>query len=147
LTKNSIHFTMYMLIKDSGLREKEDMSATQQVNNIEDTKKKYKRYQVMQSHGLRKFFETEVIKAGMNPLYASILMGHDNGLETKYFKPTENDLLEGSDKMVGYIGVMDYLTINPEHRLKRQVQELTVKASEMDLLRNEIDQIKSLLGK
>jgi integrase len=142
LTKSSIHFTMYMLIKDSGLRESEQ----QKEELVEDTKKKYKRYQVMQSHGLRKFFETESVKAGMSPLYASILMGHDNGLETKYFKPTESDLLEGSDKMAGYVDVMDYLTINEENKLRREVEQLRVERSAIDSLRYELDELKSSLS-
>jgi integrase len=137
ISTEAIERICHKLVNDSGLRN------PTRINE----QKKYMRYEVMTSHGLRKFFETESIKAGMSPLYTSILMGHDNGLETKYFKPSENDLLEGSDKMIGYIGVMDYLTINPEHRLKRQVQELTAKTSDMDMLKAEIENIKATLRK
>jgi integrase len=147
ISTEAIDRICHKLVNDSGLRENEKMEANRLVTNIEDNKKKYMRYEVMTSHGLRKFFETESVNGGMSPLYASIFLGHSNGLEGKYFKPSENDLLEGNDRMTGYIGVMDFLTINPENRLKRQVQELTIKASEMDQLRNEIDQIKLLLGK
>ena len=101
----------------------------------------------MGSHGLRKFFETECVKAGMSPLYRSILMGHDNGLETKYFKPSESDLLEGNDRMTGYIGVMDYLTINPENRLKREVQTLKVDLDRYAKIQEQIDRINAKLGK
>ena len=77
-----------------------------------------------QTHSFRRFFETATIKEGLSPLYANILMDHDIGLEKSYFKPTVTDLLEGSDKMRGYIHVMNSVTINDEYRLSKQVQEL-----------------------
>jgi hypothetical protein len=104
------------------------------------------RYEVMTSHGLRKFFETESVKGGMSPLYASIFLGHSNGLEGKYFKPSENDMLEGSDKMIGYAGVMDYLTINPENRLKREVAELRIKSNDIQDLKSELDELRSIIS-
>ncbi len=52
-----------------------------------------------------------------------MLMNHDIGLEKSYFKPTVTDLLEGSDKMCGYIHVMNAVTINDEYRLKKENQE------------------------
>jgi integrase len=146
LSSDGIRWIMSKLINDSGLREKEKGELVSLTKEFTEEKKKYKRYELMQSHGLRKFFETETVRAGMNPLYASILMGHDNGLETKYFKPTENDLLEGSDKMVGYIGVMDYLTINEENRLKRELAELRIKTNDIQDLKNELDELRSLIS-
>jgi hypothetical protein len=47
----------------------------------------------------------------MSPLYAEIQMGHQSGglaIES-YVRPSENDLLEGNDKMIGYVGVIDLL--------------------------------------
>ena len=77
-----------------------------------------------QTHSFRRFWETSVIKEGLSPLYANILMNHDIGLEKSYFKPTVTDLLEGFlDKMCGYIHVMNAVTINDEYRLSKQVQE------------------------
>ena len=76
------------------------------------------------THSFRRFWETSVIKEGLSPLYANMLMNHDIGLEKSYFKPTVTDLLEGSDKMCGYIHVMNAVTINDEYRLKKENQEL-----------------------
>ena len=64
---------------------------------------------VKETHGFRKFYKTTAITAGMSPLYTEFLMGHSSGslaLES-YVRPSESDLLEGNDKMIGYIGVMD----------------------------------------
>jgi signal-transduction protein with cAMP-binding, CBS, and nucleotidyltransferase domain len=105
--------------------------------------------QVMESHGFRKFFQTEAIKSGMNPLYSEFLLGHKSGglaIES-YLKPTEIDLLEGNDKMIGYIGVIDALTINEENKLRREVEHYKVKDSQFDSLRAEIDQLKELINK
>jgi hypothetical protein len=89
---------------------------------------------VKQTHGYRKAFQTAAINAGMSPLYAEILMGHTSGglaLEF-YVRPSESDLLEGNDKMIGYIGVIDALTINEENKLKREVQTLRIDKSKME---------------
>ncbi|HJT84497.1 MAG TPA: hypothetical protein VJ697_08445, partial [Nitrososphaeraceae archaeon] len=76
------------------------------------------------THSFRRFFETAVIKEGLSPLYTNILLNHDTGLEKSYFKPTVTDLLEGSDKMSGYIQVMNAVTINEENRQKKVIQDL-----------------------
>jgi integrase len=89
--------------------------------------------------GFRKFFDTQLIYADVRPAIKEMFMGHSIGLDDHYFKPSENDVLQE------YLTAVDYLTINEENRLRKQVQELTVKASEMDQLRQEIDQIKSLI--
>jgi integrase len=89
---------------------------------------------IMGTHGFRKFYQTTCIVNGMSPLYSEFLMGHRSGglaLES-YTKPTEDDLLEGNDKMVGYAGVIDQLTINEENRLKRENQKLTINKDKLE---------------
>jgi len=104
---------------------------------------------VKETHGFRKFFETTAMNNGMSPLYAAILAGHHTGaglaLES-YMRPTESDLLEGNDKMVGYAGIIDVLTIDDTHRLKQEVQTLRVERSEMDLLKQKIQEYDRVLG-
>jgi hypothetical protein len=93
---------------------------------------------VMETHGFRKAFQTIAIHNGMSPLYAEILMGHTSGglaLES-YVKPTDNDLLEGSDKMIGYVGIIDALTINEENKLRRKVETLTEKQDEIQTMKD-----------
>jgi hypothetical protein len=41
---------------------------------------------------------------------------------------------------------IDYLTINEEHRLRRKVQELTGSTDKLELLHNEIQEIRDKLG-
>jgi integrase len=104
--------------------------------------------QIMESHGFRKFFQTEAIKAGMNPLYSEFLLGHKSGglaIES-YLRPTENDLLEGNDKMVGYIGIIDALTINEEHKLRREVQTLKQEVTRFDKMQKQIEELNRRMG-
>ena len=85
------------------------------------------RTELMQTHGFRKFFKTTCINSGMNPLYSEYLMGHRSGLTKSYFKPTDQELLEGNDKALGYVAAINDLTINEEHRLTKKVNELQLK--------------------
>lgn len=93
----------------------------------------YKRTDLMQTHGFRKFFKTTCINAGMNPLYSEYLMGHRSGLTKSYFKPTDEELLEGNDKVLGYVAAINDLTINEEFRLHKKIVELTKKKDEIEL--------------
>jgi integrase len=103
---------------------------------------------VMGTHGLRKAYQTTCVNSGMSPLFSEMLMGHHSGglaLES-YVKPSETDLLEGNDKMIGYIGVMDNLTISNEFRLQQEVKTLRIEKSEMDLLKQKMAEYDKVLG-
>ena len=43
-----------------------------------------------------------------------VKMGHSSGLEDSYLKLSEEQVLEGNDKMGGYICAINALTINDE---------------------------------
>jgi hypothetical protein len=100
----------------------------------------------MTCHGLRKAFETNAYKAGMDHIYIRRLMGQKSGLEDSYLKLSEEELLEGDSKHVGYIGIIDQLTIDDTHRLKREVQTLRVERSEMDLLKQKMAEYDRVLA-
>jgi hypothetical protein len=57
-----------------------------------------------------------------------MFMGHSIGYDDNYFKPSENDVLEE------YLTAVDWLTINEENRLKKQVKELTKKQDEIEIM-------------
>ena len=94
-----------------------------------------RRSEYMECHAFRKYFETTAKVAGMDLLLLKRCMGHDTVLEESYFKPTDEQILEGNDKMIGYIGAIDDLTINEENRLRIKVDELTQKQDEIQLMR------------
>jgi hypothetical protein len=110
----------------------------------------------MQTHGFRKFFKTTCINAGMNPLYSEYLMGHRSGLTKSYFKPSDMELLEGNNKALGYVAVINDLTINKEHRLIKKVNELQLKndqimelekqhRKELESVQNQMNQIFAMI--
>jgi hypothetical protein len=96
----------------------------------------------MQCHGFRKFFDTTCTLNVMDGLYVEKLMGHNIGIKAHYFKPSAQDLLEENDHKLGYLSVIDTLTINDENRLKRQNEILKVKKSEFEYLKQQVEETK-----
>ena len=76
---------------------------------------------VARSNGFRKMVNTTMVKAHVEPLIKEMLLGHHTGLEENYYRPEEQDLLNE------YLKCVDYLTINAEHRLRREVEHYKVK--------------------
>ena len=70
------------------------------------------------SHGLRKFYRTQLFNAEIDPLIAEILTGHDTGLIGVYTKPTLRQQLEQFTKAISR------LTINEEERQKVTIERL-----------------------
>jgi integrase len=135
LTDKAIKSFMDVLLKDTGLRK------------VPIENQKYQRSHIMMCHGFRKFFETNAFKAGMDHMYLRRLMGQKSGLEDAYLKLSEEDLLEGDSRHIGYIGIIDQLTINEEHKLRREVETLRIEKSSLESLREEVDGLKALFSK
>ena len=72
-------------------------------------------------------------------------MGQKSGLEDSYLKLSEEELLEGDSKHVGYVGIIDQLTIDESNKLRREVQTLKVEKSNWVAMRKELDELKELL--
>lgn len=119
ISANTIKKFMWTLLRNVGLLE------------IPLESKIGQRNFVMMNHGFRKFFETNAFKAGMDHMYLRRLMGQKSGLEDSYLKLSQEELLEGDSKHVGYIGIIDQLTINEENRLRRENQELVIKSNKI----------------
>jgi hypothetical protein len=105
----------------------------------------------MQCHGFRKYFETTAKLAGLDMLYLKRLMGHSTGLEDSYFKPTDDQILEGNDKIAGYVAAIPDLTINPteeeNQKLKQELATTKIQhTKEWELLRQQVTEIKKKLG-
>jgi integrase len=110
------------------------------------TEGKIKRANIMANHGFRKFFETNAFKAGMDNMYLRRLMGQKSGLEDSYLKLSQEDLLEGDSKHVGYVGIIDQLTIDDSNKLRREIQTLRVEKSNWEALRQELDELKEMFN-
>ena len=129
------------MIRDIGLRS----GVMEKMPILEEdvTEGKRQRRPVKETHGFRKFFQTTAINNAMSPLYAELLMGHTSGglaLES-YLRPSESDLLEGNDKMLGYTGVIDALTINEENKLRLEVRTLKQEVNKFDHMQKQIEEL------
>jgi integrase len=98
------------------------------------------RKQVMRTHGFRKFVNTAMVNAKLDFTIRQMLLGHGIGLDENYLRLQPHDLLQE------YLKAVDALTINEEHRLRRKVEQLTVRADKLELLHNEIQELKNKLG-
>jgi site-specific recombinase XerD len=116
-------------------------------DSSKNNKKKVRRLDIMSNHGLRKFFEKQAYSAGMDHMYIRRLMGQKSGLEDSYLKLSEEELLEGDNRHVGYIGIIDQLTIDDTHRLKREVQTLKIEKSKMERLEQKMEEYDKVLQK
>jgi integrase len=95
------------------------------------------RSEIMLSHGLRKFYDSNLVRAEINPIKVSALMGHRSGLQRSYLKLTDEELLEE------YVKAVNNLTINDENRLKLQVKKLQVEKDELiEILRNRLEALE-----
>jgi hypothetical protein len=79
--------------------------------------------------GFRKFFDTQLIYARVEPRTKEMFMGHSIGLDDHYYKPGDNFVLQE------YLKAVDYLTINEENRLRKKVKEFKQKQSEIEIMK------------
>jgi integrase len=102
----TLHTSMNDLLIKAGLR-------------IRIKKEDKHKHENMESHGFRKFANTQMIKAGVDYNAKEYLLGHRKslGLDTSYDRTPEEDRLQE------YLKAMDLLTISPENRLQLQMQE------------------------
>jgi integrase len=116
----SIEYVINTIIKRSGLNTRE----------------------VARSHGLRKFCITQMIKAKVDYSAREYLVGHkvSRGLDVNYDRTTEEDRLQE------YLKAIDLLTINPENRLRRQVEQLTIRRDKLEDLAAQMDELNKKLG-
>jgi integrase len=102
----------------------------------------YPRSGIMMCHGLRKGFEDNAFKAGMPNIYIRRLLGQKSGLEDSYLKISDEELLEGDSKHVGYVGIIDQITIEDTHRLTREIQTLQIEKSKMEQVLERINKLE-----
>ena len=125
ITRNAITEFIDVLLIHTGLR----------THSLEG--QQYQRLPIVMTHGFRKFFETNAFRAGMDNMYIRRLMGQKSGLEDSYLKLSSEELLEVDSKHVGYIGIIDQLTIDESNKLRREVQTLKVEKSNWETMPEE----------
>jgi hypothetical protein len=67
----------------------------------------------------------------MKPINVEITMGHNLGLSSCYYKPTEKEVMED------YLKAVEYLTINNSNRLREKIVSLEEKQDDIALMKLE----------
>lgn len=70
----------------------------------------------------------------------TLLDRHARGLDYNYDRTTEED------RLAEYLKAVDLLTVNPENRLRRQVEQLTIKRDKLEELAAQMDELNKKLG-
>jgi len=119
--------------------EKSGIRTVERITELHGVKGKIRK-NVRLTAGFRKFFDTQLIYAQVEPRTKELFLGHSIGLDDHYFKPEENYVLHE------YLKAVDNLTINEENRLRKEVVKLTQKNSELESIeikhREEIQAIR-----
>ncbi|MGI8833339.1 MAG: hypothetical protein ACR2IS_11995, partial [Nitrososphaeraceae archaeon] len=97
LSRKAIQLLMNRFLKSTGIRTLQPPT--------ELTANKSICTHIMECHALRKFFETNAFRVGMDHIYIRRLLSQKSGLEDSYLKLSEEELLEGDSKHVGYVGI------------------------------------------
>lgn len=106
-----------------------------------NTHKRHKRQTIMLFHGLRKFWEREVLNAGVSAPVEQALIGHggNSSLFKSYYRPNESDLIRE------YSHAFTALTISQEKELALQNEKLREEIADIKELRNELANAKQEL--
>ncbi len=95
-----------------------------------------KRHEVAILHGLRKFFETQCLRAGLSPYTVDVLLGHATGLHQHYDRRSGDEFLDKYLEAAPYLAVLSpQLASENEH-----VKELEERIKGLERDRNELIQ-------
>jgi site-specific recombinase XerD len=96
--------------------------------------------EVKMSRGFRKFYKSEADLSGMIPATVELTQGHSIGIPGHYLRIKESDILQDYEK------VIDRVTIDGAHRLKKQVDKLeTSQAQEITRIKTEVQSMQEFL--
>jgi integrase len=94
----------------------------------------YDKRQVMSTHGFRKFFITNLDRAGVMWSTREFLSGHKlPGQDASYVRATEED------RFLEYVKALDLLTISSESKLRQQIKN---KENDINFIYEEISSLK-----
>lgn len=107
---------------------------TEKTSLLEGEKLGTRRNKIFRTHGFRKLVTMKMVESGLSGFAIEKLLGHKSKDITSkhYYRPQEEELLSQ------YLLAIDSLTINEENRLRRENQELKIKKSEFEQLKEEV---------
>jgi flagellar capping protein FliD len=104
--------------------------------------KNVKTHEFKAVHGFRKYFKTVCEYSGMKPANIELLIGHDIGISSSYYKPTESQLLED------YLKAVNALTVEKSYVLQEQLISLQKQKDESERrLEERMNQLEEMFQK
>ncbi|CAN5706843.1 hypothetical protein BH23THE1_BH23THE1_17360 [soil metagenome] len=104
-------------LQQLGIREK-NYSTTELMTRSQSAKI---RHELHPCHSFRIFAVTQMQRSKVDKTIREMLVGHSTGLDSVYYKPQEEEILQE------YLKAVDLLTINNENRLRQKIDELNGK--------------------
>jgi integrase len=102
---------------------------------------KFKRKETPLLHACRKFFTKQLMDSKVDKAIIELLHGHDIGLTGRYYRPTEQDLLNE------YLKAVPLLTISNEERLKFKLEErITIEKTTIETMKEQMDKFNQQLA-
>jgi integrase len=98
------------------------------------------RKDVSRFNGFRKFFNTNLVRAKVNPQIKEMLMGHSIDLDDNYYKPTADERLQE------YLKAVNLLTINEENRLRMELNDVRLRLDRLDKVEENMRELNKRLG-
>ena len=83
-------------------------------------------------HSFRIFAVTNMQRSKIDKTIREMLVGHSTGLDSVYYKPQDEEILQE------YLKAVDALTINNEHRLQKQLNHFMQKSEGVDEIQQQL---------
>ncbi len=120
----------YRILKNTGIQRKHEGFASE----------------IQQNHGFRKRFNTILKVADVNYNIAEKLMGHKNGLDAVYFKPTREECFKEFRKVITELSIDDSIRLEEEIKNRdAKIQELESDKTKIAQLEAKMENIQELL--
>lgn len=88
----------------------------------------------MMAHGFLKCYNIGVKDNGMANPYAEKILGHNVCLDESYYRLRGEIILEGNDRMLDYVSMIDHLIINDKNRLQQQVTQIIQERNQIKIM-------------
>jgi integrase len=98
----------------------------------------FKRKQVPIFHAFRKYYTNQLIRSNVKAEARLKLEGHSIGITDHYWRPTEQEIYEEWKKAI------DNLTIDPNQRLQKKIETLTVEKSIIDSIAARLQALENM---
>ena len=136
ITASTIKYSIKELLNKTGIRPPVKLTEEEKAVG-----KPAKKTSLPMIHGLRKFTVTNMIRAKLEYNARERLVGHSiKSLDIHYDRREQDELLEE------FVKAIDYLTIDPTNRVKRENEQLKQEVTKFDHMQKQIEELSRRMG-